>query len=248
MTKKITNPEELELEKKYGSPEKSGVDAYYEYHRKQPRLFHWFMKNGGKKLKYEKVLDIGAGFGNDGFPYLEIGKQVTFVDWQKDPLKVLRKQARKYGFKVKTIVTDAKKMSFKDESFDLIQTTAFPITTEVLTECNRVLKKEGILVSDAFFPGIKLDKVTKNNWWFDKYRGIENLTDLRKNKNKADLYTKKQVENFLREHGFTPIKIYEKQYQKMKSNKKWRPDNKEPKWLPIRGKKLRWYVIAKKVK
>lgn len=69
-----------------------------------------------------KVLDIGTGPGFFAITMASCGYDVTAVDYTPGMLDKARMNSQKYNAKIKFLQMDAQKLSFKDNSFDLIVT------------------------------------------------------------------------------------------------------------------------------
>ena len=101
------------------------------------------------------ILDVGCGTGNHLAVYRQPGCKLFGIDLSPAMLEVAR---RKLGDAAELSLQDATHMNFADETFDLvtmmlvIHEMPASIRSAVLTECKRVLKKDGrLLVIDFSF-------------------------------------------------------------------------------------------------
>ena len=109
---------------------------------KQKQILSDFLNN----TKKGKILDVacGTGFYFDVYPQ----KEIYGIDISEEML--LQAKEKK---KVKNVlVADAKKLPFKDETFDVVISTRFIMHTpdyeEVIKEMKRVVKKGGSIILD----------------------------------------------------------------------------------------------------
>jgi len=103
-----------------------------------------------------KVLDVGCGTGSDLELYHQAGCNVYGVDLSPAMLKLAR---RKFGESVDLRLCDAAKLTFQDETFDLVLST-FTLhemhhehRSAVVQEMIRVVKRSGQLLLTDFSPG-----------------------------------------------------------------------------------------------
>lgn len=106
-------------------------------------------------IKGQKILDVGCGSGVFMMEFIKRGATVIGIDYSQKMLDLAKKEFQKYKIpknKYKLIKADAKKLPFKDNSFDLILATGL---TDYMTdqddkkfihEAARVLKKNGKLI------------------------------------------------------------------------------------------------------
>jgi len=104
--------------------------------------------------KTGKILDLGAGQGQDSRYFAKLGYNVTSTDISDLALKLSKENADKDGLKIEFIETDiADKLPFEDNSFDIVYSHlalhyfSDEKTKEILQEIKRVLKPGGILAS-----------------------------------------------------------------------------------------------------
>jgi phosphatidylethanolamine/phosphatidyl-N-methylethanolamine N-methyltransferase len=104
--------------------------------------------------KGERVLEVGVGTGLT-FRHLPKGIDFVGVDLSKKMLAKALKKERKLGLNYELLKMDASKLTFSDESFDLVISAHFLSATSnpipALLEMRRVLKKNGrILLVNNF--------------------------------------------------------------------------------------------------
>ena len=98
----------------------------------------------------KKVLEIGAGSGQQMLFFSQQGAEVTAIDISKESVNFLHGLIRIHNLKKAYIHNmDAEEMSFPGNTFDIIyiNSTMMHVNHEkVMKECQRVLKSEGKLV------------------------------------------------------------------------------------------------------
>ncbi|MCM1182791.1 MAG: class I SAM-dependent methyltransferase [Roseburia sp.] len=144
------------------------IDSYENY-REEDRL----TTNNARKIEFIttskildehldrncKILDCAAGTGIYAFYLADKGHMVTATDITPRHIDIINKQKVKHHFQIETAVLDATDMSvFEDNSFDVVLNMGpfYHLITEserekCLSECIRVLRKGGLLVT-AYIP------------------------------------------------------------------------------------------------
>ena len=145
------------------------VETYYQNYREEDRL----STNNARKLEFVtttrifdelfdkklKILDCAAGTGAYAFYLADRGHDVTATDITPRHIDIIRKTLQEKSYDMQTAVLDATDMSmFADETFDVVLNMGpFYHLTDVsqrekcVSECLRVLKKGGLLVT-AYIP------------------------------------------------------------------------------------------------
>lgn len=129
---------------------KEGYDKYASVYDKKNDFLNQF--EGEVILKMirgidgKKVLDVGCGTGRLVKKLLERNAIVTGIDVSEEMLKIARKKFKTSEF----IEEDAEKLSFKDDSFDIV-TASFLIVhlknlRKFFDEAYRVLKPGGVFI------------------------------------------------------------------------------------------------------
>ena len=109
---------------------------------------------GRHRNKTLKVLDIGCGYGNNLRFLLQNGFDAYGIDFSSNVIEEIKEE---FGDRVSTC--NAKKLTFEDDSFDLIidrsslQHNPKEDLSEIFKECRRVLKRGGELFSNFLTEG-----------------------------------------------------------------------------------------------
>lgn len=136
------------------------------------------------------ILDLGCGSGRDAKIFSEKGYRVVGVDLSYKMLEVARKEAPLASF----IQLDMRELTFNNETFGGVWAVAsllhLPKTdiSQCLNECNRVLKKEGII-----YISVKVGE------------GKEFKPDTRYDENAFKFYSyfqSEEMENYIQQAGF----------------------------------------------
>ncbi len=133
--------------------------GYQEFHKSYGKELEVRFKELIKHFKIkpgQKVLDVGCGRGEMIFYAAKHGAEGVGVDYSKDSIGLAKlaqkKQSKLVQSKTKFLYMDAKKLKFKDNSFDLIIMTdvvehLYPEELELaFKEIKRVLKPKGKLI------------------------------------------------------------------------------------------------------
>jgi len=101
-----------------------------------------------------KLLELGAGQGQDARFFAELGLDVLATDFSKEALSLLRTKAKKQRVKLKLKHLDlSQPLSYPNESFDVVyshlalQYFSGTITIKIFDEIHRVLKPNGLFTS-----------------------------------------------------------------------------------------------------
>lgn len=102
--------------------------------------------------KQGKLLDLGAGQGQDSRYFAKMGYNVTSTDISDFALNLSNEKAKKEGLHIRYLEMDtANEFPFEDNSFDIVYSHLSlhyftdKKTKEVFEEISRVLKPQGIL-------------------------------------------------------------------------------------------------------
>ena len=148
---------------------KNHVIESYENYKEEDRL----TTNNARKIEFintvrilgehikkkSKILDCAAGTGVYAFYFAEQGHDVTATDITPRHIDIINKNLSDKQYNMKTAVMDAVDLSvFDDDTFDVVLNMGpfYHLITEeqrnkCISECIRVLKKNGILVT-AYIP------------------------------------------------------------------------------------------------
>ncbi len=107
--------------------------------------FTFLRKMGGSS----KLLEIGAGMGENTRILLDISSKVHVTDISPESINVMRKRFSSYeGFSAE--VADMEKLPFDDESFDVVCSAgslSYGDNNVVMNEIYRVLKQGGVMIA-----------------------------------------------------------------------------------------------------
>ena len=138
-----------------------------------------WLKENHPNFKPLKILDLGCSVGNSTVPYVETypKAKVHGVDVAAPMLRYAHARAEDLGKKIHFTQQNAEALDFEDESFDLIVShillheTSDKAIRNIIKECNRLLKKGGMMVHAETpqykgmdpFDAFMLDWDTRNN-------------------------------------------------------------------------------------
>ena len=123
----------------------------YEPHG-QAQVIGKLRKALGKPIgSFDRTLEIGAGTGYFSLNLLQSGivREAVATDISQGMLDALQESAAGLGLKVKTVCTEAEKLPFEDDSFDLVFGHAIlhhlPDLDAAFSEFRRVLRPGGVI-------------------------------------------------------------------------------------------------------
>ncbi|NJE07831.1 class I SAM-dependent methyltransferase [Thermococcus sp. M39] len=133
-----------------------------------------FLANKGK------VLDLACGAGGFSFLLEDYGFEVIGVDIDEDMLKKAREYKKERGSNVVFVQADAKKLPFKDHSFDYVLFVGDNVVhftpselNQVFKEICRVLSKDGLFILHfndlrEMLPMLKSSNIVGEEYWISK--------------------------------------------------------------------------------
>jgi SAM-dependent methyltransferase len=118
-----------------------------------------------ERYRGARVLEIGGGVGSDGRRFARNGADYVDADLSINSLKVARAGFEVFGLSGRFVSTDAERLPFPSEHFDLVYSHGVlhhtPDTGAAISEVRRVLRPDGIAAimlyareSLAYFAGV----------------------------------------------------------------------------------------------
>lgn len=144
---------------------------------KKPVPHNWFPDLNGLK-----ILGLASGGGQQGPILATLGADVTIFDNSEKQLQQDRTLSDKFNLDIKTVQGDMKNLSvFADNSFDLIFNPCSILFVDnvllVWTECFRVLKPNGILMTGLINPiSFQLDEKSLKLIYKQPFSDLHSLT------------------------------------------------------------------------
>ena len=145
-----------------------------------------------KKVKKNKLLEVGAGTGENTLRLIKMKFNVCATDISPKSVEVLNKKYSKYkNFSSK--VADMEKLPFKNQSFDVICSAgslSYGDNNRVMSEIYRVLKLGGAVV---LVDSLNNSYIYRFNRYINYIKGNRSLSTLKRmpNVNLIDKYIKK---------------------------------------------------------
>lgn len=132
----------------------------YSFQKYKHKIEANFLKTtiGLLNKKNIKILDVACGTGRMLPEVFSVGKNIEYLglDTSKEMIKILRERAKKLdgGKRVKTKISDASKLPFKDNGFDVVYSYHLlwhlpkDEQKKIIKEMLRVCKHEGFVIFD----------------------------------------------------------------------------------------------------
>ena len=145
-----------------------------------------------------KLLDLGAGQGQDSRFFAQHGFTVTSTDFTPAPLNLTNSLAEKDGLAITFQEVDVSKvLPFEDETFDVVYSHMAlhyfdkEVTKQIFTEISRILKPQGVFatllntvedseINDPGFQKIEQDFYQNPDGILKRYFSIESMQDFTK--------------------------------------------------------------------
>ena len=166
------------------------------------KIYGYVTKLCKKYINKEKdVLELASGTGQFTFSLCNSAKSFTATDFSENMVSEGNKRANELLSEEerKTVtfsVEDATKLSYKDESFDVVLIAnalhIMPNPDEALKEIMRVLKKNGVLIAPTF---VYEGKINRFRMWVISQAGFKTFHE----------WKKIDLENYLKERGYYVI-------------------------------------------
>ena len=159
--------------------------------------FHLLEEKSGQS----KLLEIGAGMGENTGSLLDMSFKVTSTDISSKSVKVMRNKFSKYSnFSVE--VADMEKLPFNNESFDVVCSAgslSYGDNNVVMNEIYRVLKQGGVLIA--------VDSLNNNPIYrFNRY-----MHYLKGNRTKSTLVrmpTINLIDKYTKKFGYSEVRYF----------------------------------------
>jgi len=167
------------------------LNAPYQYY------FHLLEENSSQS----KLLEIGAGMGENTSPLLDMSFKVASTDISSKSVKVMRGKFSKYS-NFSAEVADMEKLPFENESFDVVCSAgslSYGDNYVVMNEIYRVLKQGGVMIA--------VDSLNNNPIYrFNRY-----MHYLKGNRSKSTLMrmpTISLIDKYTEKFGYAEVKFF----------------------------------------
>lgn len=154
-----------------------------------------------KKLKKNKLLEIGAGTGQNTLRLIKMKFKVCATDLSPLSVEAMNKRYSKYkNFSSK--VADMEKLPFKNESFDVVclaGSLSYGDNNKVMNEIYRVLKFGGWLV---LVDSLNNNPIYRLNRYINYIKGNRSMSTLKRMPN-LNL-----IEKYIKKFGYGKVKFF----------------------------------------
>ncbi|HEX8494132.1 MAG TPA: class I SAM-dependent methyltransferase [Pyrinomonadaceae bacterium] len=135
---------------KYGAKYKFATREFFdevERHRYQEYAPWMPSVMGFKEFSGARLVEIGCGMGTDLLQFARGGAHCTGVDLTPRSIEISRLHFDLYQMRADFVLTDAERLPFKDESFDVVYSNGVlhhtPGTAAAIREAHRILRPGG---------------------------------------------------------------------------------------------------------
>ncbi len=163
-------------------------NPFFQYKKRELlRLINsWGRDKLDKKILKTDLYEESLGHDDFLFDLAKNNENVYGMDISSEMVDMAKERAKKLGVNPNLVVQDARKMTFDDDTFDLIISNStfdhFPEIDEAISECGRVLKTGGVLIMTIHNKNnLLLYLLCKIMKFFNKYHSfyIEGVYSLR---------------------------------------------------------------------
>jgi len=183
-------------------------DKYYSKTKNKKIGLHWELIEAiTNKVDIEgkRILEVGAGRGNDSIYLSNQGAKATVIDNSKEAIEIISQNAKNNNVKLNIVRADALNLPFKDRSFDLVFHQGllehFHNPARIIQEQKRVLKDNGYIL---------IDIPQRYNLWTIKKNILMVLGLWFAGRERS--FTLKALKKLLQENGFKPLYFYQRDY------------------------------------
>jgi ubiquinone/menaquinone biosynthesis C-methylase UbiE len=151
--------------------------------------------------KDSKVLEIGAGMGENTGPLLEHGFNVCATDISPNSVDVMKRRFSNYS-QFSSMVADMEKLPFNDESVDVVcaaGSLSYGENTIVMNEIYRVLKQGGAMI---VVDSLNNNPIYRINRYVHYLRGNRSISTLKR------IPTVNLIEEYTNKFGYAEVKYF----------------------------------------
>jgi ubiquinone/menaquinone biosynthesis C-methylase UbiE len=136
---------------KFIKEKEKGTKEYFQEGERIRYKYHYYLQSLFNRISKEypngKLLEIGCGIGTDLREFARRGMQVTGLDLTENAINYTMQHLKAFGLQGKLLVSDAEKLPFKNNTFDVVYSFGVlhhtPDTQKAIDEVHRVLRKSG---------------------------------------------------------------------------------------------------------
>ncbi|MBI5393461.1 class I SAM-dependent methyltransferase [Candidatus Woesearchaeota archaeon] len=230
---------------KFIKEKEKGTKEYFQEGERIRYKYHYYLQQLFDRISQEypngKLLEIGCGMGTDLREFARRGMQVTGVDLTENAIDYTKQHLKIFGLQGKLLVSDAEKLPFKENTFDVVYSFGVlhhtPDTQKAINEAHRVLKRSGKAVIMLYH---------RRSLNYAAHRILDVPFDgSRKDRCPVErAYTKEEIRAMFERYDSVDIKI------DYLFGTGWKFANKlMPKFLHrALGKKIGWHIVIEAIK